>query len=165
MKETLSSRYGHVVEPFLNEQGVMAEVSYKRARDSIHTSAVRDAVSKQSPNLLIGRIAPPVSDSEKRLPRIFRTTLTQLRSNHCSALKSYQFKINKTNSDICPECRGAPQSVLHLFSCPAYPTKLTPIDMWFNPIKCAELLITIPSFQHLPPLTIFPLRPPPEPPP
>ena len=165
LKETLSSKYGHVVAPFLNDQGVMAGVSYKRARESIHTAAVQNSIRKQGPNPLIGRIAPPVSASERRLPRKFRTTLNQLRSIHCSALQSYQLKINKANSDTCPECRCAPQSVLHLFSCSAYPTQLTPIDLWYNPIKCAELLVNIPTFSHLPPLTISPPRPPPEPPP
>jgi hypothetical protein len=58
LKETLQSKYGHVVEPYLNENGVMAGVSYKRTRDSIHTAAVQSAIRNQSPNPLIGRIAP-----------------------------------------------------------------------------------------------------------
>ena len=138
---------------------------YRRARDSIHTEAVNKAIKNQCPNPLIGRIAPPVSASERRLPRKVRTTLTQLRSIHCSALQSYQLKIAKTITDICPECRGAPQTVLHLFSCPAHPTQLQPIDLWFNPIKAAKHLVTVPTFRHLPPLFLPPPRPPPEPPP
>ena len=45
LKETLSSKYMHVVEPLLNQDGVMAEVSYKRALSTIHTSAVCDAIN------------------------------------------------------------------------------------------------------------------------
>jgi hypothetical protein len=47
---TLSSKYLHSVEPYLNEDGVVVEVSYKRALKSIHTSAVSRAKNKQSNN-------------------------------------------------------------------------------------------------------------------
>jgi hypothetical protein len=160
LKETLSSRYMKVVEPYLNQNGIMAEVSYKRAIESIHTSAVRNAIKKQKINPLIGRIPPPVNVSEERLSRTFRTTLSQLRSTYCSALKSYQAKIRNTNDDTCPECNSAPQTVLHLFSCTAYPTQLKPIDLWHNPILIARLLISIPTFDHLPPLCLSPVAPP-----
>jgi hypothetical protein len=46
MKKTLSSKYLQTVEPYLNEDGVMAEVSYKRALKSIHTNAAELKMSR-----------------------------------------------------------------------------------------------------------------------
>ena len=165
MKETLATKYFHVVEPFLNDDGVMAEVSYKRTRDTIHTNAVQKAIRRQGPNRLLGCRPPAVADSERYLPRAFQTTLNQMRSDFCSALKSYQFFINKALDDICPECHGASQTVSHIFSCPSNPTSLRPIDIWRNPVAVAVFIATLPAFGHLP--TLDPPRPPPppEPPP
>lgn len=49
LKETLSSKFMHVVEPYLNEADVMAEMSYKGAISFIHTSAVSDTIGKLVP--------------------------------------------------------------------------------------------------------------------
>jgi hypothetical protein len=43
MKETLSSKFGDEVSPYLNEDGVIPEISYNKTRSAIHTSAVRSA--------------------------------------------------------------------------------------------------------------------------
>jgi hypothetical protein len=164
MKETLSSRYLSTVEHFLSN-GVMSQVLYKRTLNIIHSDAVKLAKSQQSVNPLLGRIPPPVSASEQRLTRPFRTVLRRLRSTHCSLLMSYKFKIKAATDDLCPQCQSASQSVLHLFQCPAFPTSLTPIDLWSHPVDIARYLVTLPAFRSLPPLVISPPRPPPEPPP
>jgi hypothetical protein len=86
LKETLSSRFMHVLEPYLNDDGVIAEVSYLRMRDSIHTNAVQKAIRALGPNRLLECKSPAVADSERSLPCVYQTTLNQLRSNFCSAL-------------------------------------------------------------------------------
>jgi hypothetical protein len=160
MKKTLAFKYMHELEPYLNENGVIPEISNKKIIDSIHTEAVQKAIAEQGPNPLLGRIPPPVSVSERSLPCEVRITLSQLRSTHCSALKSYQKKIKIMNDDTCPESLSAPQTVLHLFMCPSHPIQLNPIDLWKNPVTMAKHLLTISTFGHLPPL-IFLLPPPP----
>jgi hypothetical protein len=107
----------------------MSKVSYKRSLQAIHTEAVSIVKSKYSHNPLIQRPLPAVSASESSLPRIFQTTLLRLRSTYCSDLKSYKLKIRARNDDLCPSCPTTSQSVLHLFSCPAYPSTLTPLDL------------------------------------
>jgi hypothetical protein len=165
LKETLFSRYGHELTPYLNDDGIIAEVSYNRTREAIHTKAVERAIRAQGPNRLLGHRPPIVADSERSLPRAFQTTLNQLRSDFCSALKSYQFFINRAIDDICPECQGASQTVSHIFSCPSFPTNLRPIDIWRNPVSVANFIGTLPAFDYLPPLVPVPPPPPPEPPP
>ena len=164
MKETLSSKYGESIEQFL-QNGIMSEVTYKRAIKTIHTQAVSAAKAKQKVNPLLERHPPAVSASENSLPRPFQTTMSQLRSTYCSDLKSYQLKIRKITDDQCPSCLTSSQSVLHLFSCPAYPTSLSPKDLWSNPVAVANFLVTLPEFHHLPPLDPPVPPPPPEPPP
>ena len=164
MKETLSSKYGESIEQFL-QNGIMSEVTYKRAIKTIHTQAVSAAKAKQKVNPLLERHPPAVSASESSLPRPFQTTMSQLRSTYCSDLKSYQLKIRKIIDDQCPSCLTSSQSVLHLFSCPAYPTSLSPKDLWSNPVAVANFLVTLPEFHHLPPLDPPVPPPPPEPPP
>jgi hypothetical protein len=54
LKETLSSRYGHELVLYLNDDGVIAEVSYKCTREAIHTKAVEKVIRAQGPNRLVG---------------------------------------------------------------------------------------------------------------
>jgi hypothetical protein len=158
MKETLSSKYGPSIEQYLHDQ-VMFEVSYKSLQ-SIHTEAVSNAKSKQRSNPLIQHRPLAVTASETSLLRPFQTTLSQLLSTYCSSLKTYQLKICAINNDICSSCMIDSQSVLHLFSCPAYPCSLSPIDLWYNPVTVVKFLVTLPAFCHLPPLDAsFPLHP------
>jgi hypothetical protein len=141
----------------------MSQVSYKRAIKTIHSDTVNLAKSQQAINPLIGRKPPAVSITERKLTRPFRTIMRQLRSTQCSLLRSYLLKIKAVNDDVCPECLSASQTVLHLFCCPAYPTTLTPIDLWYHPVDSAQFLVTLPTFRSLPPLDLPLPRPPPEP--
>jgi hypothetical protein len=77
MKETLSSKYGASIEQYLHN-GVMSEVSYKRAIQDIHSKAVSAAKAKQGLNPLLQPHPPAVSASESSLPRVYQTTLSRL---------------------------------------------------------------------------------------
>jgi hypothetical protein len=162
MKETLSSKYFDSIEQFLHE-GVMSQVSYKHAIQTVHSESISIARNQQSVNPLIGRKPPVVSITERKLSRPFRTVLRQLRSTKCSMLRDYLLKSKAVDDDTRPECQSAPQSVLHLFSCPAFLTTLTPIDLWYHPVDAIRFIVNLPAFRSLPPLDIPPPRPPPEP--
>jgi hypothetical protein len=167
MKETLSSRYMQVVEPFLQD-GVIKEITYRKTLEAIHSSAVAAAISRQGPNRVLQGPAPAISASEQKLPLLAHSTLAQLRDDRCCKLKTYLYFIKKANDDLCPECQTEAYSVNHIFRCPAYPTSLRPIDLWKNPITAARFLRTVPSFSDLPSLPDLPPPldlPPPDPPP
>jgi hypothetical protein len=78
-------------------------------------------------------------------------------------LRDYLLKIKAVDDDTCPECQSAPQSVLHLFLCLAFPTTLTPIDLWYHPVDAVQFIVNLPAFRSLPPLDIplpdLPLNP------
>ena len=160
---TLQSRYLDTIEPFLNEDGVLPKIAYKRCINGIHTSVVSSCKQKLV-NKVLGTVPPDIDPSESTLPRRSRTTLTQLRSLHCNNLKSYQAKIGTSQDDICPICREAPHTTRHLFECPAAPTNLSVLDLWKKPQEAADFLRTLPDFNHLPVNPPLP-PPPPEPPP
>jgi hypothetical protein len=150
MKETLSSKYYDSIQHFLNDDGVMSEVTYKRTLKTIHSDTVKQTISLQGINPLIGRRPPVVSTTEQKLPRPFRVIIHQLRSTQCSLLKCYQLKINTINNDLCPQCKSASQTVLYLFSCLAFPTTFNPMDLWSHPVEVARFLVTLPAFRSLP---------------
>jgi hypothetical protein len=127
MKETLSSKFGSVVEPYLSD-GIISEACYNRTKSEIHTAAVHDSLAVAAPNPVLGVEPPPVLPSERALPHAYCTTLSQLRSGKCSCLPTYQHFIKIANVDVCPACHNAPHSTKHLFSCPAFPTTLTVLD-------------------------------------
>ena len=106
---------------------------------------------------------PQMSPEELTLPRVYRTTLLQLRSGHCIALFDFRAAIGLIADPSCTACgsRGL-HTVLHLFSCPAHPTELVPLDLWERPIQAALFLSFIPSFHHLCALPPPPLEPPPS---
>jgi hypothetical protein len=80
----------------------MSEVSYKYTRDTLHTNAMRDYLASTGVNPVLGIKPPDVHPSEETLPRVYRTTLAQLRSGKCLPLRSYQCFINLVNNNICP---------------------------------------------------------------
>ena len=135
------------------------------ARSEIHSSFVRNSSAMQYVNPVLGTVAPPVCESERDLPRPFRSTLSQLRSSYCASLKGYQHRIGISPSPTCPDCGNFDQDVAHLFECDENHTTLTVVDLWLNPKRVARFLSSLPSFSHLPPLLPPRQRPPPEPPP
>ena len=68
---------------------------------------------------------------EKELTQKERTTLAQLRSEHCRLLGSYKSRIGKDVSlGVCADCGKTLHNVKHLFNCPAHPTTMTLADLW-----------------------------------
>ena len=165
MKQTLSSKHHSVVSEFLSN-GVIELDNFKPALDSIHTSAVRDSIRSLGPNPLLGVCPPPIAASEKRLSRIQRSTLAQLRSGQCQLLNDYKVLTGRGTSAICPECLIRRHTVPHLFNCDAAPTTLSLVDLWENSVTVTRFLVNLPSFVTLSEPTDPPRpRPPPEPPP
>jgi hypothetical protein len=122
--DTLQSKFGHVVELFTTD-GVLSPIMLKRTLESIHTSVITHNKRKLY-NKVLGCAPPDIDPSEMTLRRHSRTSLSQLRSGECIDLKSYQKKIGTSSDDICPACRGAPHTTVHLFCCPSAPTDLSP---------------------------------------
>ena len=150
MKQTLQSKVGPLVEPYLNALGVVEPGTYRTTIQSLHTDVVADATRHFAPNRVLGRKPPDIDPRETYLPRLTRSTLAQLRSSFCARLNSYQFKIGQVNSDTCPECGTAPHTTNHLFDCPSHPTNLRVEDLWTNSWAAAAFLSSLPSFDFLP---------------
>ena len=170
MKETLSTKVGHLVEPHLVNNVVPAG-TFRATIDSIHTQVVAEAISRSAVNRVLDAPAPKIDLSELSLPRLTRSVLAQLRSGHCAKLQDSHFRIGSSDSDLCPVCRSYPDSVGHLFDCPSNPTNLSPVDLWSRPRDVALFLSSLRAFSHLPAIPPLPprqrqrRRPPPEPPP
>jgi hypothetical protein len=148
MKPTLQSRFVESLSPYLIN-GTLPPNSYKQTIKSIHTSSVEKAISLAEPNRVLGYPPPEIDPSESSLPRLTRTTLSQLRSSYCRRLRSYQNRINPDTSPTCPHCKQTDHTTHHLFNCRAYPTKLLPQDLWKNPTQVAIFLYTLPDFSDL----------------
>ena len=169
MKHTLSSAFQSGFESSL-VNGVLPEGAYPETLKSIHTAYVQASITNIGNHPLLNEPAPPVDKSEASLPRVTRSTLSQLRSGCSISLESYKMKINLAQSSACPECGADDHSTPHLFNCPSFPTQLQIRDLWLRPCRVAQHLSLIPSFSHVPsvrpPARPPPLiRPPPEPPP
>ena len=139
---------------------------YKATLKSIHTEAVSSAISRLGNNPVLNTPPPEISQSEKRLNRMQRTTLAQLRSGHCKLIREYAVRIGISRSAICPECLIRRHTLSHIFQCDAAPTNLTFIDLWQNPVCVTNFLQSLRAFPSLRPPDPPPApRPPPEPPP
>ena len=156
-KQSLQMGFSDQVNDLLVD-GCITDI--KIARKIIHTRAVRAAIDSRRPNGVLSDSAPDVDVAELDLPRGARTTLAQLRSGYSSALNSFKHRIGLAPTDVCPCCRQTEHTTPHLFSCPARPTNLSPIDLWQRPGEVMEFLTTWPCFDRIPRE-----RPPPEPPP
>ena len=78
--------------------------------------------------------------TERRLPRVTRTILFQLRSGRSNSLNSYRARIIPGTPNSCSSCNQALYDTTNFFNCPTKPTLLQPIDLWLNPISTADLL-------------------------
>ena len=170
MKHTLYTKVGHLVEHHLVD-GVIPPANLQQVLKDIHTEVVTEALELYTDNRVLGEPAPDVDENEKFLPRQTRVVLAQLRSNFCSRLEDYQHRIGKINSDFCTNCNAAASSVHHIFDCQAFPTNLSPVDLWNRPWEVPHHLVTLPAFSDLPDVGPPPprsrqrRRPSPEPPP
>ena len=156
-KQSLQSGFSDQVNDLLVD-GCITDI--KVARKTIHTRAVRAAIGSRRPNGVLSDSAPDVDVAEMDLPRGTRTSLAQLRSGYCSALNSFKNRIGTSPTALCPCCRQAEHTTQHLFSCPAHPTSLSPLDLWLRPRETADYLIDWSCFDRIPRE-----RSPPEPPP
>lgn len=126
------------VEPFLTNE--ISPDQYRDALKEIHRNTVTNTIANYRENLVLGGYPPPVANEEKQLPRSTRTTLAQLRSGWCHHLNHYMTRLDPQVVDACPSCGGQPHDTNNLFSCPAKPTTLTPIDLWKSPVEVARFL-------------------------
>ena len=156
------------------QNGLLHADHSKEVLRSLHVQAISDTVDGFAPNRVLGAIPPPIHPSESSLPRATRAVLSQLRSGHCVKLNDYRHRIGQTLDDLCPDCRIAPHTASHIFSCQSHPTTLSVTDLWERPREAAIFLSTTPSFSSLPdpgspppppPRRRQGRRPPPEPPP
>ena len=99
MKETLFTIHRSAVEP------MMIAKDRKAIFQAIHTMAVNQAVTSLKRNIGLGDPPPLINISEKELTRRERTTLAQLRSEHCRLIGSYKSRISKdAGLDVCADC-------------------------------------------------------------
>ena len=154
------SRFLPSISHLLDPNGDCPPNTYRQSLKQLHTTAVSNSIASLEDNKVLQAPPPPVSELEKTLPRPTRTLLSQLRSGYSSTLKSYCARIGAVQDPSCPDCRASPHTTSHLFSCPATPTNLTPLDLWQDPPAAAAFLATVPSVAGA-----FAPRPPPEPPP
>ena len=164
-KDTLQSRYKDDVAPYLVD-GTLPLGAFPETKNALHTKFVTQAIDAQGLHPLLNAPTPDINNTETDLPRLHRSTLSQLRSSHCQKLASYQYRVTprRADSPICPHCRQSEETVLHIFNCPSVPTDLLVGDLWLRPKRVATFLSQHPSF-NLPPLDAPLPRPPPEPPP
>ena len=146
-KQSLQTGFSDQVNDLLVD-GCITDI--KTARKIIHTRAVREAIGSRGPNGVLSDEAPDVDAAESDLPRGTRTTLAQLRSGYCSALNSFKYRIGSSPTALCPCCRQEDHTTQHIFSCPAHPTSLSPLDLWLRPQDAAEFLVTWPCFDRIP---------------
>ena len=146
--------------------------TYGSTIKSIQSDIVTEAINRQAPSRVLKCAAPQLSHREKMLPRPTRAVMSHLRSGFCARLKDYLHRIGRAPDDIRPNCDLDPQTVKHLFDCPARPTTLSTEELWSSSYRVASFLVTHPAFVSLPPPFLQPPpllhpngQPPPAPPP
>ena len=85
-----------------------------------------DLTTYDSQKPVINWHPPPVSDTERRLPRVTRTILLQLRSGWSNTLNNCRARIIPGTSDSCPSRNQVPRDAVHIFNYPVKPTALQP---------------------------------------
>ena len=119
--------------------------SLRHTMKATHTNIVREARKSLCVNPILNKPPPPICTSEQYLPRTHRTLLAQLRCNSCPRLNQYQNFIRPATPNTCPACSLSPHNTQHLFSCPAIPTHLTPLDLWADPCSVITFLDRAPG--------------------
>ena len=90
LKHTLHSKCIADVQPYLEADGSLGRGIFGFVKNQLHTDIVRKASLNRGPNRVLGSHPPPIHASEAQLPRLTRTTLSQLRSGHCGKLRDFQ---------------------------------------------------------------------------
>ena len=125
MKETIFTRHYQTVLPLLSNN----------RKDTLHTSFVNTAIDNMKDNRVLNNRPQPINDEETLLSRRQRTTLSELRSEHCKLLNSYKKRLKQSDSSSCPDCGMDPQDVPHLFDCTAHHNDLSPVNLWDKPVE------------------------------
>ncbi|KAF2344550.1 Nuclear hormone receptor ligand-binding domain [Trinorchestia longiramus] len=128
MKHTLQSRFLPSIAHLPSPNRDCFPSTYTPSLNSLHSSAVQQAISAAGSNRVLQLSPPPISEEERSLPISTRTLLFQLRSDHSRVLNSYQARIGAVQDPTCPACGAMDQTTSHLLSCPHTPTHLTPLD-------------------------------------
>ena len=157
MKKTLQRRFGNEVLRFFVNGAVR---DAEEVGGLLHTEFVDSSIRARPLNRVLNLQPPDIAEEEIFLPRQYRSTLSQLRSGHCSALNSFRRVIRISETDACPSCNRSPHDTQHIFTCRDHPTTLGVSDLWDRPAEVADFLATLPFFRFG-----APPRPPPEPPP
>ena len=69
---------------------------------------------------------PSNGPAEQRLPRPYRSTLSQVRSGYGPRLQSYRHSVGWADDPTGPGCHSTEHTVAPLFICPSHPTDLAP---------------------------------------
>ena len=137
-KPTLTTCFGEEINRISSPN--LAPTTYKRLLKSIHTRSVRDSINNLGNNRVLNSQPPKISKTEKELPRITRSTLSQLRSGFSKHLNSYKARLDPSLSDKCDKCNVSIHTTEHIFECPQNPTQLTVHDLWKKPKQAARFL-------------------------
>ena len=100
IKETLGSRHGNWLTPYLMN-GTVDPACYRDTLKKIHTNVIAKLSTE---NAVLNAVPPEIDATEKRLTRIQRTTLSQLRSGSCKLLNNFKVMLGHAQSALCPEC-------------------------------------------------------------
>ena len=112
----------------------------KSKANKIHTDSVRETINSYPANRVLGTKPPNINNEEIKFSRNSRSKLSQLRSGFSSILNDYKHRIDENMPNICPKCHLTPHDTVHLFNCPANPTRLKPIHLWKAPARAADFL-------------------------
>ena len=112
----------------------------KRGNIILHSKFVRKSISKMRNNKVLNAPPPPISESEKKLPRSTRVKLAQLRSVYSKLLNSYMSRIDPEVRDVCPDCQESQHDMKNLFECKKKPTHLTIDSLWLTTVEAASFL-------------------------
>ena len=115
--------------------GVLEEGAYLLAKRLLRGQIIKEIVRSQAPNKVLMATSPPIDPAERRLPRSYRSALSQLRSSYCSRLQSYRNCVGWVDDHTCPDCHSTDHTVAHLFSWPTHTTDLAPGDIQWHPFR------------------------------
>jgi hypothetical protein len=138
MKATLKTACSAAVERAATALG--PDATPKAIMNHLHTTTVKQCIDQLEENVILGGRPPPISPSEKSLPRPTRCILSQLRSGYSSILNSYRHRIDESIPNSCPSCNAAPHTTPHLFNCRANPINADIMDLWCRPAHAAAAL-------------------------
>ena len=102
MRKTLTEEFGSDVESATERS---QPKWLKPGNIILHSKFVRKSISKMRNNKVLNAPPPPISESEKKLPRSTRVKLAQLRSGYSKLLNSYMSRIDPEVRDVCPDCQ------------------------------------------------------------